>query len=150
MNPLDAAPELFDRYFAFFRPTHTQGIVPPRLKELARLRIAVLNGCNTCLFARYAAATKDGLDERTISQIHRPVAERELTPREGLAVEFAERMATDFRTVDADFMATLQKHFAEAEIAELGIMIGQYMAMGRLLVVMGGHDNACEIYVPPA
>lgn len=29
------------------------------------------------------------------------------------------------------------------------MMIGQYLALGRLLVVAGGHRGACEIYVPP-
>jgi hypothetical protein len=33
---------------------------------------------------------------------------------------------------------------------ELGLMIGQYMAMGRLLVITGSHEGACEIYVPPS
>ena len=27
-------------------------------------------------------------------------------------------------------------------------MIGQYIALGRLLVFAGGHKAACEIYVP--
>ena len=40
-------PELFERYFAFFRPGHQEGVVPCRVKELARLKIAALNGCDT-------------------------------------------------------------------------------------------------------
>ena len=28
-------------------------------------------------------------------------------------------------------------------------MIGQYMALGRMLVISGGHKGACEIYTPP-
>ncbi len=28
------------------------------------------------------------------------------------------------------------------------MMIGQYIALGRLLVIAGGHKAACEIYVP--
>ena len=84
-----------------------------------------------------------------MAQIHLPEAERRLAPREALAVRYAERMATDFRTVDADFMAQLRRHFSDAEIVELGLMIGQYMAMGRLLVITGSHESACEIYVPP-
>jgi hypothetical protein len=40
-------PEHFRRYFAFFTPGHTQGIVPARIKELARLKIAALNQCDT-------------------------------------------------------------------------------------------------------
>ena len=49
-EPLDLAaliPEHFGRYFAFFTPGHTQGIVPARIKELARLKIAALNQCDT-------------------------------------------------------------------------------------------------------
>ena len=40
-------PDHFERYFAFFRPGHREGIVPSRIKELARLRIAALNQCDT-------------------------------------------------------------------------------------------------------
>ena len=36
----------------------------------------------------------------------------------------------------------------EPEIAELAMMINQYIALGRLLVIAGGHKGACEIYVP--
>ena len=79
-----------------------------------------------------------------------PEAERRLEPREALAVRFAERYATDFRTIDAAFMAELREHFGDAEIAELGMMIGQYVALGRLLVITGGHKGACELYVPDA
>lgn len=40
-------PEHFGRYFGFFRPGHTEGIVPARIKELARLKVAALNECDT-------------------------------------------------------------------------------------------------------
>ena len=49
-RPLNLAkliPEHFARYFEFFRPGHTDGIVPARIKELARLKIAALNQCDT-------------------------------------------------------------------------------------------------------
>jgi len=57
-------------------------------------------------------------------------------------------MAADFHDVDAAFIAELRVHFSDAEIAELGLMIGQYMALGRMLVITGNHKAACEIYVP--
>jgi len=63
-------------------------------------------------------------------------------------VRFAELQATDFRSVDDAFLGELRAHFSDAEIAELGLMIGQYIALGRLLVMTGGHRAACEIYVP--
>ena len=47
MNMLELLPDFFDRFFEFFRPGHQDGVVPSRIKELARLKIAALNGCDT-------------------------------------------------------------------------------------------------------
>ncbi len=63
-------------------------------------------------------------------------------------MQFAERAALDFRSVDDAFVTELRRHFSDAEIAELGMMIQQYVALGRLLVMAGGDKMACEIYVP--
>jgi len=63
-------------------------------------------------------------------------------------VQFAERAALDFRSIDDAFVSELRGHFSDAEIAELGMMIQQYVALGRLLVMAGGDKMACEIYVP--
>ena len=63
-------------------------------------------------------------------------------------MRFAEKLAADFRSVDATFKAELREHFSDAEIAELGMMIGQYISLGRLLVIAGADRAACEIYVP--
>jgi alkylhydroperoxidase family enzyme len=57
-------------------------------------------------------------------------------------------MATDFHQVDSAFLAELRVHFSDAEIVELGLMIGQYLALGRMLVITGNHKAACELYVP--
>lgn len=46
-NPLGLVPDFFERYFAFFRPGHQDGVVPSRIKEIARLKVASLNGCDT-------------------------------------------------------------------------------------------------------
>ena len=40
------ASDFFDRYFAFFGPGHTEGHVAPRIKDLARLKVAALNHCD--------------------------------------------------------------------------------------------------------
>ncbi len=47
-------------------------------------------------------------------------------------------------------MAELRESFEDAEIAELGMMINQYIALGRLLVVAGADKIASELYVPDA
>lgn len=47
LNLTELLPDMFERFFAFFRPGHQEGVVPSRIKELARLKIAALNGCDT-------------------------------------------------------------------------------------------------------
>jgi AhpD family alkylhydroperoxidase len=139
---------LFEEYFSFFYPAHEQGVLDTRIKELARLRIAQLNDCQTCLNARYASATRQGLDEERIAQLDLPESERELDLRERLAVEFAERMAYDHQGIDDEFVAELSEHFSEAEILELGMMIGQYIGFGRLLVALDIHHYSPVTFVP--
>ena len=47
LDLLGLIPEHFARFFEFFRPGHQEGVVPSRIKELARLKIAALNECDT-------------------------------------------------------------------------------------------------------
>jgi hypothetical protein len=61
-------------------------------------------------------------------------------------VRFAEKLASDFRSVDSGFKRELLEHFSPAEMAELGLMIGQYMALGRMLVIFFNDTATTEIY----
>ena len=83
-----------------------------------------------------------------MAQIHNPHTERELQPGEAIAVRWAELAATDHTRVDDAFMAEVRTHFDEAQVMELGMMIGQYIGFGRLLVQVGLDKGACELYVP--
>ncbi len=47
LDLIQLIPDLLARYFDFFRPGHNDGAVPARIKELARLKIAALNQCDT-------------------------------------------------------------------------------------------------------
>lgn len=42
---LERCPELLDRYRAFYRSFWSEGLVPRRILELTRLRIAAIHGC---------------------------------------------------------------------------------------------------------
>jgi alkylhydroperoxidase family enzyme len=66
-----------------------------------------------------------------------------LEPREALAVRWAETLATDWRKIDAAFLAEAREHFSDEEVVELGMMIGQYLSFGRLLVQLDLHQSAC-------
>lgn len=138
--------DFFERYFSFFYPAHEHGVLDTRIKEIARLQIARHNQCQACLNARYATAQEQGLDEQRISQLDLPENERELDEREQLAVEFADRLAFDLQRIDQAFVDRLMEHFSPAEILELGMMIGQYIGFGRLLVAMGIDVHSADVF----
>ena len=54
------------------------------------------------------------------------------SPREAAALEFAERMAIAHNTLDDVFMKSLRVSFSDAEIIELGLVTGAFIALGRL------------------
>jgi hypothetical protein len=47
LNMLELIPDLYAKFFEFFRPGHNEGVVPAPIKELARLKVAAINECDT-------------------------------------------------------------------------------------------------------
>ncbi len=65
--------------------------------------------------------------------------------REKIALEFAELMALDHKSIDDDFFRRMRAQFSDAEVVELGMAIGQYIGFGRLLMVLDLERPVCEI-----
>lgn len=84
---------------------------------------------------------ENGLTEEKISQLDGNGDS--FTPREAVAVEFAERLATDHHSIDDAFFERLRACFSEPEILELGMMAGQYIGFGRLLMVLDLTPRFC-------
>lgn len=140
-------PALLEQYLAFFWPMHTNegsdaAVLDPRLKELVRLRIAELNGCAACAAHRYQEASVVGESDATAALGGEAAA---FSEREQVAIAFAERMALDHHSIDDAYMAGLRRHFSEAEVLELGMMIGLYIGFGRLLAALQLETVACPI-----
>ena len=64
-------------------------------------------------------------------------ASTELTAREKLAAEFAERFALDHLAMDDGFWARMHAAFADDELADLTICCGMFLGLGRTLAVIG-------------
>jgi alkylhydroperoxidase family enzyme len=82
-----------------------------------------------------------GLTEEKISQLD--VAGSAFSPRETLALAYAEKLAVDHHNVDDAFFDELRTQFSDPEILELGMMIGQYIGFGRLLKVLDLEPRFC-------
>lgn len=111
--------------------------------EAARLRVAQLNGC---LFCQDWRTERDG--ERVPDGFEDAVAQWRTTDafdeRTRLAAEYAERYTLDHHGLDADFWARMTAAYSAAEIVELSMCLGSWLAFGRLNHVLG-LDAACVL-----
>ena len=63
------------------------------------------------------------------------------TDRQRLAIEYAERFATDHRAIDDELFARLRAQFADDEILDLTLCCAVFLGLGRTLEVLGITDN---------
>ena len=109
--------------------------------EAARLRIAQLDGCVFCLDWR---TERDGekVEEAVAEAVEQWRTTDAFDDRTRLAAEFAERYAIDHHGIDQDFWDRMSAHYTDAEIVELSMCLGSWLAFGRLNHVLG-LDTAC-------
>ena len=111
--------------------------LPVREREAARWTIALINDCAVCRDTRAKDGATVGADEPFYEAVTDWRASTELTEREKLAAEFAERFALDHLAMDDAFWSRLHAAFSEAELADLTICCGAFLGMGRTLAVVG-------------
>ncbi|KAA0943117.1 MULTISPECIES: carboxymuconolactone decarboxylase family protein [Streptomyces] len=104
--------------------------------EAARLRIAQINGCLFCLDWR---TERDGhkVEEGFADAVARWRTTDALDGRARLAAEYAERYALDHHGLDEEFWERMTAHYSQAEIVELTMSLGSWLAFGRLNRVLG-------------
>ena len=110
----------------------TDRLLPDRLLELVRLRIAFFNQCRTCMAVRYPDAIADGLTEELVCSLERPYEASDLTEAEQAAIRYGELLATDHLAIDDGVYDDLRRHFSEEEIVELGTIAAFCVGFGRL------------------
>jgi AhpD family alkylhydroperoxidase len=115
-----------------------------RLHEILRMRIAIINGCQTCLTWRTPEAIEAGVTEELLAAV---VAWRDsdlFSPSEQVALEFTELFCTDSVGISDDLMASLEEHFDAGQIVDLSLVIGKYLSQGRFMQVLG-LDQVCVV-----
>jgi len=110
----------------------TDRLLPDRLLELVRLRIAFFNQCRTCMAIRYPDAIADGLTEELVCSLERPHEASDLTEAERAAIRYGELLATDHLAIDDAVYDDLRRHFTEEQIVELGTIAAFCVGFGRL------------------
>jgi alkylhydroperoxidase family enzyme len=124
---------------------YEQSILPVRERELARMRIAQINDCAICQQWRKTAGTAEALTEDDFANVMEYRTYPGYSERERLAVEYAERFALAHTEIDDAFFDRLHAEYTDAEILDLTVCIGAWLALGRTMNVLG-IDDFCRIH----
>jgi AhpD family alkylhydroperoxidase len=114
-----------------------KSVLPASEREVARMRIAQLNACGACSTFRAPSVRDAGLSEEEYCRVEDWRSYEGYTERQRLAVEFAERFATDHGGIDDDLFSRLRAAFDDAEVLDLTMCVAVYLGLGRTLAVLG-------------
>ena len=110
----------------------THRLLPDRLVELMRLRVAYFNQCRSCMAVRYSNAIADGLTEDLVCSLEHPDSSDDLSDAEREAVRYAGLFAADHLSITDEIYDDLRRHFSEEQIVELGMQAAFFVGFGRL------------------
>jgi alkylhydroperoxidase family enzyme len=116
---------------------YNKSILPVRVREGARMRIAQLNDCPVCLAFRAESVKELGVTEHFYRHVADHDTEGDYSRQEQLAIEYAERFALDHLSIDDAFFARLAECFTDAEILDLTICLAAFLGLGRMLRSLG-------------
>ena len=137
-------PQLGSMVERMIRGAYQQSILPPDERELARMRIAQINDCVACADFRAPSVLDAGITPELYANVVDYASYPGYTPRQRLAIEYAERFANDHTSMDDAFFERLRKSFSDEEILDLTLCVAVFLGLGRSLTVLGV-DQSCAI-----
>ena len=142
-------PDLYRWYTdSFYGQVFRGGLVERRIKELARLRLSTVHGCRFCNQGNRLDALDAGLTEQDLDAIV-DYESSALAPREKAALRLADQMllTNPNGTLDAELQAELSQYYSDAEILELGLVMGILSGVAKFLFAydLVEKENNCPI-----
>ncbi len=139
-------PELAQQFVAFGQFMRDHHVLPARLIELVRIRVAFHNQCRSCMAVRYGYGIADGLTEELVCSLEKPEEAPDLTDAERAAIAYADLLATDHLAISDATFEELRRHFSEPEIMELCFHVAFYVGFGRMAMSLDMTDDLPEGY----
>jgi AhpD family alkylhydroperoxidase len=139
-------PQLGGMVERMIRGAYQESILPAEERELARMRIAEINDCAACSDFRAPSVLQAGIARELYANVAAYATYPGYTPRQRLAIEYAERFATEHASIDDAFFSRLRELFSDEEILDLTLCVAVFLGLGRSLTVLGV-DQSCAIDV---
>jgi len=126
------SPPVARGWLNLFTAIRQQAALAGRYRELAIMRIAVLNGADYEFQQHAPFALKEGLTQAQLDSLESGGEPADLTDADRAVLAFADAMTRQIRVPD-DVFAAVRKHFPEREIVELTATVGGYNLVSRFL-----------------
>ena len=128
-------PDLYQWYTqGFYGDVFRGGLVDRRIKELARLRLSTVHGCRFCNQGNRVDALEAGLTAADIAALD-DYENSALTAAEKSALRLADQLVLTNPNgqLTAELYGDLADHFSDAEILELGLVLGILSGMAKFM-----------------
>jgi alkylhydroperoxidase family enzyme len=129
------SPPLAEGWLAFFTAVRQKGTLAGRHRELAIMRIAVLNGADYEFDAHVPFALAEGLTRAQLDALRANAVPEGLTEADRAVIAYADAMTREVHVGDEVF-ARVRSQFAERELVELTVTIAGYNCVSRFLEAM--------------
>jgi uncharacterized peroxidase-related enzyme len=114
-------PEMLKNFLGFYASVGRS--LDRKLYELIYIRVSMINGCHYCLQHHLASSKRVGLTAEDWSALKAGNYSR-FSETERAALTYAEKLTrTPHEITDAD-VASLKKHFSDAEVVDLHLLVG--------------------------
>jgi AhpD family alkylhydroperoxidase len=130
------APELAERWLAFYVPlVKEDGRLPVEVKELVRLQIAGVYGCDYCTSFVTPLAQSRGVTPEKVRWVMTPdAADAPYSPRERAALRYTLAMATGSGRLTAQQVAEVRTLFRDDQVVELSMLAAALIGFGRVSI----------------
>ena len=113
----------------------TRTELPPKLRELAILRIAKLTGSDYEWASHYPIALEIGVSQEKTETISHWSDSTSFSDEERAVLQYTDEVAQNFEVKDETFRL-LQQHLNERGIVELTLLIGFYRMVARFVIAL--------------
>src|SRR5258707_14566453 len=130
-------PQLGDMVERMIRGAYQQSILPPDERELARMRIAEINDCVACSDFRADSVLEAGVAPELYENVAAYATYPGYTARQRLAIEYAERFASDHASIDDAFFGRPRENFTAEDGLDLTLCLAAFVVLRRSLSEVG-------------
>lgn len=129
------SPDIGAAMAKFTNAVYTKGRLPLRVRELARMVIALDNECVVCQNTRDSDGIAAGVDEDLYDHAAQWRTWPGYSPQERVAAEFAQRFASDHTGLrdDEEFWDRCREQLDPELLTDLALSCSMWLGMGRML-----------------